>query len=105
MRFVYCQLSSKLTKLNVELCLLLFASVFKWSQSTYPALCFSHFIQVTIWKWNLLLCLVNPSCPNVILPPIKKKPAKNRSDYYPSSPANLEMLRALNQYVNFPNWY
>ena len=44
MLFVYCQLSSKLTKLNVELCLLLFASVFKWSQSTYPALCFSHFI-------------------------------------------------------------
>ena len=57
---------------------------------------------VTIWKWNLLLCLVNPSCPNVVLPPIKQK---NRSDYYPSSPANLEMLRALNQYVNFPNWY
>jgi hypothetical protein len=46
-----------------------------------------------IWRWNIILCLVNPSCPHVNIPAIK---GKGRSDY-PSLQVNINELMSLNQ--------
>lgn len=49
-----------------------------------------------IWRWNIILCLVNPSCPHVNIP---STTAKTRNGYpgYPSFRVDMETLRALNQ--------
>ena len=48
-----------------------------------------------IWRWNIILCLVNPSCPNVNIPATTK--LNTRSDYPWMLQVNMERLMALNQ--------
>lgn len=48
-----------------------------------------------IWRWNIILCLVNPSCPNVKIPATTK--LNTRSDYPWMFQVNMERLMALNQ--------
>jgi hypothetical protein len=49
-----------------------------------------------IWRWNIILCLVNPSCPNVKIP---STTVRTRNGYpgYPSFQVDMETLRAMNQ--------
>jgi hypothetical protein len=50
-----------------------------------------------IWRWNIILCLVNPSCPNVTIPSTTVKRTRNGYPGYPSFRVDMETLRAMNQ--------
>ncbi|KAI9565961.1 hypothetical protein GHT06_009759 [Daphnia sinensis] len=46
-----------------------------------------------IWRWNIILCLVNPSCPNVNIPSVPSR----TGGQYPPIRVNVEKMRLLGE--------